>query len=168
MKSFLCLGGNQYEFEGWKFELHAYCGPALIDDDGNPINQEPPAEFWSAFEAFQLLSDAELKGCLLRSGGVLSGRLEYDDPGWVSVDDHLPDPVTDARINSSLVLIAIEKNNPDPFDTAEVRIGYYDYRRAEWRLAMCSIPAPTVPEYERVTHWMPVPEPPPATPDKGD
>jgi len=36
--SFMCLGGHQYEIDGWRFEWHSYCGPAPIDANGDPIN----------------------------------------------------------------------------------------------------------------------------------
>ncbi len=56
---FLCLGGPVYEYGGWLFEIHSYCGP-------HPLNRrtlEPrvniPAEFWQAWEEFEKLPDEE-------------------------------------------------------------------------------------------------------------
>lgn len=69
--SFMCLGGHQYEIDGWRFEWHSYCGPAPIDDNGDPINEEPPPEFWEIVEKFQAMSEEERAKCFIRTGGCI-------------------------------------------------------------------------------------------------
>lgn len=45
-----------YLYSGFRFEIHPYIGPALVNKRGDPINREPPKAFWKVLEAFSKLS----------------------------------------------------------------------------------------------------------------
>ena len=69
-RSWLCLGGNVYEFEGVRFEWHRYSGPWPIDANGNPLDELPDG-FWQMVDRFQQLSADEKAGCLVARGGCI-------------------------------------------------------------------------------------------------
>ena len=48
-----------YRYGGFRFEIHTYIGPALVNKRGDPVNKEPPKAFWKAWEAFSKLSQAD-------------------------------------------------------------------------------------------------------------
>jgi hypothetical protein len=39
----------------WTFEMHPYCGPIVLRQDGSPATNQPGerSAFWPAFEAWQ-------------------------------------------------------------------------------------------------------------------
>ena len=57
MKGFLC-GPRLYEYEGWFFEEHSYCGPWPLRKDGE-LRQRAIRRFFQIIERFQQLPDAE-------------------------------------------------------------------------------------------------------------
>lgn len=59
MQAFLC-GPRIYEYEGWQFEWHDYCGPWPLRNDGEPRKQAG-REFWRMIDRFQNLTPAERK-----------------------------------------------------------------------------------------------------------
>ena len=52
---FLCGGSPRYEFGGFLFEWHRYCGPALLDRRTGDPRKTIPRGFWNAVERFQKL-----------------------------------------------------------------------------------------------------------------
>lgn len=56
---FLCVGGDDYEYGGWLFEIHSYFGPLLLNRNTGEIRDNPPAAFWRAWEEFDKLTDKE-------------------------------------------------------------------------------------------------------------
>ena len=57
--AFVCIGGDVYEFEGYRFELHSYFGPINIHKktDSPLVNQTQ--EFYEAAERWQSLPAEE-------------------------------------------------------------------------------------------------------------
>ena len=53
------LSGPVYEYGGWLFEVHYYCGPMLLNRRTGEERVSVPAAFWKAWEAFEQLSDSE-------------------------------------------------------------------------------------------------------------
>lgn len=52
-------GPRLYQFEGWYFEVHSYCGPVPLNKDGE-IRQTPPGrKFWQMWERFSALPPDE-------------------------------------------------------------------------------------------------------------
>lgn len=50
-----------YRWNGWYFELHAYCGPALLKKNGD-VRVNVPNSFWSDMNEFvRLPKDEQLK-----------------------------------------------------------------------------------------------------------
>lgn len=57
-----------YEYKGWKFEMHNYCGPTPLRKDGEPRERIPQA-FWGAFQEWFDLPDDEKATFLIQEGG---------------------------------------------------------------------------------------------------
>lgn len=75
-KNYLCLGGNIYEFEGWRFEWHSYHGPwPLQADSDKPVDltfdTPEELEFWQMIERFRDLPATEREGYLVLQGGCI-------------------------------------------------------------------------------------------------
>ena len=68
MSGFIC-SSNQYKFQGWYFEVHNYCGPTPLNEDGDPTNEEIPAEFWDIWEEFSSLPAKEALRHMVYEGG---------------------------------------------------------------------------------------------------
>ena len=70
MTGFICTA-TVYEFEGLRFEFGGYCGPYPLDDNGDPVNEEPTAAFWSLIERFEALQESEREACRVIRGGCI-------------------------------------------------------------------------------------------------
>ena len=55
---FLC-GPRLYEFEGWFFEYHGYCGPLPLNKDGEIRRTPPGRKFWQMIARFDALPPGE-------------------------------------------------------------------------------------------------------------
>jgi len=62
-----------YQFEGWLFEFHPFCGPTTLrKTDLEPRARQPLREnhpFWGPFERWFALSDEEKVKTIYLSGG---------------------------------------------------------------------------------------------------
>lgn len=58
MQAIFC-GPRIYEYEGWLFEVHSYCGPWPLKKNGDP-RKYAGRRFWEMFSRFDKLSNAEL------------------------------------------------------------------------------------------------------------
>ena len=72
MHGILCKGGNVYQFEGWTFEVHSYCGPHPLNKDGELRATPPGRKFWAMWDRFDALSDEEKEACLVDRGGCVA------------------------------------------------------------------------------------------------
>ena len=68
MHGHISMGGNDYEFEGQKFEMHPYCGPWPLKKNGEP-RASIPSGFWKVWKKWNALDDEEKKETLVRVGG---------------------------------------------------------------------------------------------------
>ena len=57
MQGFIC-GPRVYEYDGWFFEVHGYCGPWPLRKDGDPRVHAGP-RFWAMLARWDALSEAE-------------------------------------------------------------------------------------------------------------
>lgn len=48
-----------YEFRGYLFEWHSYCGPTPVRRDNYDVRKTIPEGFWEMVEEFQKLTDGE-------------------------------------------------------------------------------------------------------------
>lgn len=62
-KWFVC-GPAVYRFEGVLFEVHSYCGPWPLRQDGEP-RRRAGRRFWRLWDRFQALSPEERERCRL-------------------------------------------------------------------------------------------------------
>ena len=55
-----------YEFKGYVFDFHRYCGPLLCRKDGEPRARQPGARsaFWAVIEEWNNLSAEQKKATL--------------------------------------------------------------------------------------------------------
>ena len=66
-------GPRLYEFEGWFFEVHSFCGPWPLKKDGD-LRKRAGRKFWAMWKRFDALSDEDQKkyrvggGCLMLRG----------------------------------------------------------------------------------------------------
>lgn len=60
MIGFIC-GSPVYSYRGWTFEIHYWCGPCPVGEDGNPLNGgfDIPGDFWEVYCQFQEEEDKE-------------------------------------------------------------------------------------------------------------
>lgn len=65
-------GPRLYQFDGWFFEWHSYCGPHPLRKDGEP-RQSIPARFWQTVEKFQALTEAERESYRVGGGCIPIG-----------------------------------------------------------------------------------------------
>lgn len=65
MKGFIC-SSRMYEFNGWLFEVHSYCGPWPLKKDWSP-RKRAGRVFYKMFYEFDKLSSTEKEK--YRSGG---------------------------------------------------------------------------------------------------
>ena len=65
---FLCTS-PVYEFGGWTFEFHRYCGPHPLKKDGQ-LRARIPATFWKMFDEFAELTKDEQKGYRVGGGCI--------------------------------------------------------------------------------------------------
>ncbi len=56
---FMCGFHPAYEFGGFLFEIHSYCGPTPLRRDNHDPRVNIPKGFWQAWEAFEKLSGPE-------------------------------------------------------------------------------------------------------------
>lgn len=56
-QGFIC-GPRLYEFEGWFFEVHSYCGPWPLKKDG-ALRKRAGKVFFDIFDRFSKLSKEE-------------------------------------------------------------------------------------------------------------
>ena len=59
IQGFLC-GPRLYKFNGWFFEINAFCGPWPLKKDGDP-RKRAGRVFWKIADKFYALSDEEKK-----------------------------------------------------------------------------------------------------------
>lgn len=64
---FFC-GPRVYEFEGWTFEWHSYCGPWPLKKNGDP-RFAAGRRFWQMIKRFDALSPEERVKCRIVDGG---------------------------------------------------------------------------------------------------
>ena len=55
---FIC-GPSLYEYKGWFFEIHSYCGPWPLRKDGE-LRERAGKKFWAMIDEFNNLSDKEI------------------------------------------------------------------------------------------------------------
>jgi len=55
---FLC-SPRMYEYDGWFFEIHSYCGPSPLNKDGNPRKTLPGRIFWKMYDRFAKLTKCQ-------------------------------------------------------------------------------------------------------------
>ena len=70
MSGIINLGGNDYEFEGQRFEMHPWCGPCPLKKNGDPKTNIPNS-FWPMFKRWQDLPEEKKKETLVRRGGCV-------------------------------------------------------------------------------------------------
>ena len=68
MRGVMCLGGNDYEFEGWTFEVHRYFGPWPTKKNGDP-REFAGRKFWKMWNRFHALTPEQQKQHIVRKGG---------------------------------------------------------------------------------------------------
>ena len=56
---FLCLGGPIFDYDGFLFEHHKYCGPIPVRRDNHNPRLTIPQGFWAMWELFQKLPENE-------------------------------------------------------------------------------------------------------------
>ncbi len=62
-RAILCIGGDVYEYEGYRFEIHRYCGPVRVSKKtGDPVASQSDA-FFAAVERWEALPEAERQRC---------------------------------------------------------------------------------------------------------
>lgn len=74
---FLCLGGNIYEFGGWRFEWHSYGGPwPLYANSDEPVDLEnkwlDKLGFWRTIDRFLTLTPDDKAKHLVSRGGCIA------------------------------------------------------------------------------------------------
>ena len=50
---FLCVGTEPIKLGKYCFEMHPYCGPMRLKQDGEPSVQDFGKDFWPLFEKWQ-------------------------------------------------------------------------------------------------------------------
>lgn len=68
------LGGNVYDYGGFIFEVHHYCGPHPLNKKTQEPYKNVPGEkhrFWKVWDSFFDLSDKEKEKFLLQQGGCI-------------------------------------------------------------------------------------------------
>jgi len=66
---FVCGFHPTYEFEGYLFEWHSYCGPTpMTRKDPTEPRKNVPAGFWDAMDRFKELSEEERRAYLFDDG----------------------------------------------------------------------------------------------------
>lgn len=68
VKGFIC-GPRLYEFDGWFFEIHAWCGPWPLKKDGEP-RKRAGRVFWSVYDKFYKLTDEEKQSYRVGGGCI--------------------------------------------------------------------------------------------------
>jgi len=63
---FIC-GPHLYEFDGWTFEIHSYCGPWPLKKDLE-LRERAGRKFWKMWKKFDKLSAEEKEKCHLGGG----------------------------------------------------------------------------------------------------
>ena len=59
----LCIGGDVYEYEGYRFELHRYFGAVRVSKiTGDPVAGQSNA-FFAAVERWQALPESDRQKC---------------------------------------------------------------------------------------------------------
>lgn len=61
MNGIMTFGGNHYEVEGYRFEVHRYLGPCLLKKNGEPSNKKVGKGFWRVWDKFCAMSDEQKK-----------------------------------------------------------------------------------------------------------
>ena len=57
--AFLCVGGDVYEYEGYRFEIHHYYGPININKKTDDPLVKQSNKFFEAVERWQALPEKE-------------------------------------------------------------------------------------------------------------
>ena len=61
-RTILCIGGDIFEYEGYRFEIHRYFGPVRVSKKtGDLVNQD--SKFFAAVERWEALPEAERQRC---------------------------------------------------------------------------------------------------------
>ena len=58
-QAILCVGGPVYVFEGFRFEMHSYCGPVNISKITDSPLVKQSGEFFEAVARWQKLPEEE-------------------------------------------------------------------------------------------------------------
>lgn len=91
--------------------------------------------------------------CDIHGCAIIRAALEaLERRQWIQVDEKVPEPY-----ETVIVSVATRNGYEEPvsFET----LGSYERRSAVWKDGLDGSPV-TKAGYERVTHWMPMPEPP--------
>lgn len=68
MQGFFC-GPRLYEYAGWFFEYHSYCGPWPLRQDGE-LRARAGRVFWAMIARFEALPEAERESYRVGGGCV--------------------------------------------------------------------------------------------------
>jgi len=69
MIGFFC-SPHVYQYSGWLFEWHSYCGPWPLRQDGE-LRARAGRRFWAMIKGFQQLTEAERAACEVGRGGCI-------------------------------------------------------------------------------------------------
>ena len=62
MRTILCVGGDVYEYAGYRFEMHSYFGPVRVSKKtGSPVSQD--SKFYEAVERWEALPESKRQKC---------------------------------------------------------------------------------------------------------
>jgi len=73
MQGYLC-GPRIYEFDGWLFEVHGYCGPWPLRRDGE-LRKRAGRRFWRMVKRFDNFSAAEQAHYRVGGGCIALSRV---------------------------------------------------------------------------------------------
>lgn len=70
MSGIMC-SSSQFEFEGWYFEFHRYCGPWPLKKNGDP-RKRAGNKFYKMYDKFSKLSPKQQEKYMVYKGGCVS------------------------------------------------------------------------------------------------
>lgn len=74
-----CVGGPEYRFEGYFFEVHRYHGPIPLHKRTHDPRSTVPAGFWEMWDRFEKLNAAKRAVCAVDGNNNTKGKRDENN-----------------------------------------------------------------------------------------